>query len=166
MKKKDLVLIIGAILIVVLAFFAMGNTNANPEIEVPLALSGEENGLIKIDYSTYESKIKNGENFIIVIERTGCSYCEMYMPVLESVTKEFSIPVYYIDTADLTQDEYESLGESNSYLKRERWGTPTTLLMSGQVVVDSLGGYVDETEFTKFIKENVILSSEEKNDVE
>ena len=156
MKKKDILLIVGVILVVVVAIFAVGNTNAQP-IELPIALSGEDKGLIKVDYSTYEAKINNNEKFIIIIERTGCSYCEMYLPIVEDAAKELAIPVYYIDTAELSQDEFNSLSESNSYLKRNQWGTPTTLLLSGKVVLDSIGGYVEKEEFTDFINENVIL---------
>lgn len=166
MKKKDIILILGAVLLVVVAFFATKESYAVPQVELPLALSGEEVGLINISYDDYEAKMKNGENFIIVIERTGCSYCEMYMPVLEGATSELNIPVYYIDTADLSEEEYKALGESNSYLKREKWGTPTTLLMSGDIVADSIGGYVEEDEFVEFIESNIILSQEDNTDVE
>lgn len=167
MKKKDIILIVGVILIVVLAFFVTGGTNAQPVVELPLALSGDEVGSIKIDYSTYKSKVENGENFIIVIERTGCSFCEMYMPVLDNVTNELSIPVYYIDTADLTEDEYYDLNDSNSYLKRNQWGTPTTLLMSGNVVVDSISGYVEKDAFvSEIIDGNIILDQEENSEEE
>lgn len=166
MNKKDILLIVGVVLIVIAAFFAMDSTSANPEIEVPLALSKNEVGAIKIDYNTYESKIENNENFIIVIERTGCSFCEKYMPVLETVTNKLEIAIYYIDTADLTQDEYQKLGESNSYLKRERWGTPTTLLLSGKTVIDSIGGYVEEKTLTEFVEKNIILTKENNTDTE
>ena len=156
MKKKDIILIAGVVLVVLIAIFAMEGTRAQ-KIELPIALSGEETGLLKIDYSTYESKIENNDNFIIIIERTGCSYCEMYMPIVESVANSLAVPVYYIDTADLSQDEFNKLGESNTYLKRNQWGTPTTLLMSGSSVLNSIGGYVEEDEFTSFINDNIIL---------
>lgn len=161
MKKKDIALIAGVVLMVVVTFFAMQNTSAQ-KIELPLALSGEEKVLTKIDYSSYVEKINNNDNFIIIIERTGCGYCEMYMPIVEEATKELAIPVYYIDTADLTSDELTDLGVSNSYLKRNQWGTPTTLLMSGSSVVDSISGYVEKEEFVKFINENIIIENVEE----
>lgn len=166
MKKKDIVLIVGAVFLVLVAFLATRETYSIPQVELPLALSSDEVGLINVSYDEYEAKIENGENFIIVIERTGCSYCEMYMPVLEDATSELQIPVYYIDTADLTEEEYNALGESNTYLKREKWGTPTTLLMSGNMVADSIGGYVEKDEFVDFIEKNIILSQDDNTDVE
>lgn len=166
MKTKDIILIVGSILVIVIAFFATQGTKAD-KIELPLVLSGEEVGLIKTDYPTYKSKVENNENFIIVIERTGCSYCQMYLPILEDATKELSIPVYYIDTAELSQEEYSELTTTNKYLKRNKWGTPTTLLMSGNNIVDSISGYVEKDEFiSQIIKENIKLSQDEINDVE
>ena len=163
MKKKDIILIVGVLLIVLLATFAIGGTEAQ-KIELPVLLSGEDSGLLKIAYSDYVTKIENNENFIIIIERTGCSYCEMYMPIVEESANELAIPVYYIDTADLTSDELNSLENSNNYLRREKWGTPTTLLMSGATVLADIGGYVEKDSFVDFIEKNIII--EDKTSVE
>lgn len=161
MKKKDIALIAGVILMVVVTFFAMQSTSAQ-KIELPLVLSGEETTLTKIDYSSYVEKINNNDNFIIIIERTGCGYCEMYMPIVEESASELAIPVYYIDTADLSSDELTELGVSNSYLKRNQWGTPTTLLMSGSTVVDSISGLVEKEKFVEFIEKNISIKTNEE----
>lgn len=168
MKKKDLILIAGVIIVILIAIFATKGTEAK-NTELPIALSGEEVGLIKIDYATYKSKVENNENFIVIIERTGCGYCEMYLPIVEEVTNELSIPVYYIDTADLSADEYNELSSSNVYLKRNKWGTPTTLLMSEGTVVTPydetvIGGYVEKDELLNYLNNNIIL--EENNSIE
>ena len=162
MKKQDIILIAGAVLVFIIAIFALGKTNANPT--GPLALSGEEKELTEINYSTYEEKIANGDNFIVIIERTKCTYCIKYMPVVEEVTKELAIPVYYINTDNLSQDEFTSLNNSNSYLKRKQWGTPTTLLLSGNKVIDSISGYVEKEKFIEFINKNVITSQNDSNE--
>ena len=164
MNKKDIFLIVGAVAIVLLAFLVTGGNKEDANKEL-IVLSDEEIGLIAMDYSTYESKIENGENFIVVIERDGCGYCEDYLPILEDATNELGIPVYDINIAKLTSDEYESLEKSNLYLKREKWGTPTTLLLSGDEVIDSIGGYVEKEEFVKFVKKNIDLSHDEKEDI-
>ena len=109
-------------------------------------------------------KIKNGDNFIIIIERTGCGYCEMYMPIVEDVAKEYAIPIYYMDIADLSNEESVKLNESNTYLKRSKWGTPTTLLMSGEVVADTISQYVEKDKFVEFIKKNIILDKEKEEE--
>ena len=50
-----------------------------------------------------------------------------------------------------------SLSESNSYLKRNQWGTPTTLVLVGENVVDSLEGETDEEALLEFFEENIVV---------
>lgn len=160
MKKSDLILIGGVLLVILISFLAF---NVKSEkIEVPVKLEGNP-GINEITYSEYEEKINNEETFLVMIVNDGCSYCEMFIPVMTEVANEYSIPVYSLNLANLTSDEYNSLSNSNSYLKRERWGTPTTLLMQGKTVIDSIGGYVEKENLVSFVKENIVLTSDEEN---
>ena len=44
----------------------------------------------------------------------------------------------------------------SDYLKKNSdWGTPTTLLMRGEDILDSIGGYVEKEEFVSFLEEKV-----------
>ena len=160
MKKSDLILIGGVLLVILISFLAF---NVKSEkIEVPVKLEGNP-GINEITYSEYEEKINNEETFLVMIVNDGCSYCEMFIPVMTEVANEYSIPVYSLNLANLISDEYNSLSNSNSYLKRERWGTPTTLLMQGKTVIDSIGGYVEKENLVSFVKENIVLTSDEEN---
>lgn len=156
MKKSDFILIGVVILIVVAAMFSSKGTIAEEEINYPLTLAGEA-GLHQITYSDYEEKVENGDAFIVIIERAGCSYCVQYMPIVEEVAKEKKIPIYYIDTDTLTQDEYTELSTTNNYLKRNEWGTPTTLFMLGSRVLDTIGGYVDKDSVLSFLDGKVVM---------
>ena len=113
-------------------------------------------GFTEITYSEYEEKMNAKEPFLVVIVRDGCGYCEMYEPIVEEVANEYRLPIYYINMTNLNNDEYTALGTSNSYFKKNqgKWGTPTTLFMYGNSVIDSIPGYVDKDEFVKFVKEN------------
>ena len=162
MKRKDIILIVGVVLVLVVGVVAMKGTNAQ-KIEVPLKLSGEDTGLNEIDYETYKSKVANGENFIFIIERTGCTYCQAYMPIVEEVSNELSIPVYYINTDNVSSADISELSTTNRYLKRNsNWGTPTTILMSGEAVVDSIGGYVEKDELMEFVRANFVIEENEQ----
>lgn len=151
MKKGDLILIGGVILIILLCFLVF-KTESN-KIEV---LEGDA-GFIDITYAEYEEKIDSEKPFMVVIVNDGCGYCEMYIPVIEEVVSEYKLPIYKLNLANLTNDEYNKLSNSNSYLKREKWGTPTTLLMQGSQVIDSIGGYTEKDSVVDFIEENVVL---------
>lgn len=155
-KKSDLVLIGAVLLIVVIGLFSSKGTVALEEVNYPLTLSGEP-GLKQITYAEYETLVNDGSAFIVVIERTSCSFCQVYMPVLEDVAKEKKIPIVYIDTDTLSSEDLNSLSTTNQYLKRNNWGTPTTLLMLGERVLDSIGGYVEKDAVFDFIDGKVVV---------
>ncbi len=156
MKKTDFILI-GLVLVVVLVgVLSNKGTKAESEIVFPLELTGEV-GLNEITYDEYEDMVKNNKPFIVVIERTGCSYCQMYMPIMEEVAKEKKIAITYINTDNLTNDEYTKLSTTNKYLKKNQWGTPTTLFMLGDRIVDSIGGYVGKESVEAFFKDRVVV---------
>ena len=156
MKKSDFILIGVVILIIVAAMFSSKGTIAEEEVDYPLTLAGEA-GLHQITYNEYEEKVENGDAFIVIIERAGCGYCVQYMPIVEDVANEKKIPIYYIDTDTLSSDEYTELSTTNNYLKRNDWGTPTTLFMLGERVLDSIGGYVEKDTVLSFIDGKVVV---------
>ena len=156
MKKSDFILIGVVILIIVAAMFSSKGTIAEEEVDYPLTLAGEA-GLHQITYNEYEEKVENGDAFIVIIERAGCGYCVQYMPIVEDVANEKKIPIYYIDTDTLSSDEYTELSTTNNYLKRNDWGTPTTLFMLGDRVLDSIGGYVEKDAVLSFIDGKVVV---------
>ena len=156
MKKSDLILVGLVLVIIVVAMFSSKGTKSLEDVDYPLTLVGET-GLHQITYSEYENFVDNGEAFIVVIERAGCSYCIQYMPIVEEVAKEKKIPLYYIDTDTLSEDEFNLLSSENNYLKRNNWGTPTTLFMLGDRVLDNIPGYVDKDTLLSFIDGKVVM---------
>ncbi len=158
MKKTDLILIGLVLVLIVVGVISSKGTTAQEEIKFPLTLTGEV-GLNEITYDKYSEMVKNGDAFVVVIERTGCSYCQMYMPIMEEVAKEQKIAVTYINTDNLTEDEFNELSTTNKYLKKNQWGTPTTLLMVGDRIVDSIGGYVEKSSIEAFFKDKVVTGA-------
>ena len=157
MKKTDFILIGVVVLIIVLCLFTSKGNEQLEEVNYPLTLTGEA-GMHQLTYSEYEDKVNNDETFIVVIEREGCMYCTMYMPIVEEISKEKKIPLYYIDLADLTKNEISDLERTNKYLKRNSdWGTPTTLFMLGDRVLDALGGYTDKNGLLSFLDGKVVM---------
>lgn len=156
MKKSDLILIGAVLLIIVVAMFSSKGTIAEDEIDYPLTLAGEA-GLQQITYADYVSKVENEDAFIVVIERAGCGYCVQYMPIVEEVANEKKIPIYYIDTDTLSTEDMNELSSTNNYLKKNSWGTPTTLFMLGERIIDSIGGYVDKDTVLSFIDGRVVI---------
>lgn len=143
-KKMDVALVLGALLVIVLGFFVMKGTKVQPNYKLPLTLSGEV-GLHKLSYAEYQEKIDNNEQFVVIIERTTCSHCQNFMPVAEEFANDERVPMYYIDTDEMEEDEWEKLEKSNTFFEdnADNWGTPTTLVLAGKESVDSVIGESD-----------------------
>lgn len=156
MKKTDFILIGVVILVIVIAAISTKGNIQEEEVEYPLVLVGEP-GLHQMTYNDYEEKVESGDPFVVVIERAGCSYCVQYMPIIEDVANGYGIPLYYIDTDTLSSEEMEMLNNKNSYLKRNQWGTPTTLFMLGNRVLDTINGYVEEQSVVNFLNNKIKL---------
>lgn len=155
-KQKDIILVLLVVVLLVVAFVVTSNKAAESKVDIdlPVQLEGKV-GFNEITYSEYEEKMNNEELFVVVIVKDGCGYCEMYIPIVTKVAEEYKVPINYINLTHLTDEEYQLISTSNSYLKRNNWGTPTTLFMYGNKVVDSIGGYVEEETFVEFVKKNI-----------
>ena len=159
MKKTDIALIVAVVLVMIIGIFAFGkNTEAKIDYELPLTLEGES-GLSEITYTEYKEKIKSEKPFIVIIERTTCSHCINYMPVAEQFASDYNIPMYYINTDNLSQDEFTALEKSNTFFKKKKdnWGTPTTIIWIGNQAIDYLEGETDEDGINSFLSEYVTL---------
>lgn len=158
-KQKDIILVALVVVLLIVAAIVTGNKDSKVDIELPVALEGDA-GFNEITYSNYLEKIDSNEPFLVVIVKDGCGYCEMYEPILKEVADEYNLPINYINLTNLTEEEYNNLAQSNAYLKKNQWGTPTTLFMLGDSVVDSIGGYVDKDKFVDFVKENFVVNED------
>lgn len=158
-KQKDIILIALVVVLLIVAAIVTGNKDSKVDIELPVALEGDA-GFNEITYSNYLEKIDSNEPFLVVIVKDGCGYCEMYEPILKEVADEYNLPINYINLTNLSEEEYNDLTQSNAYLKKNQWGTPTTLFMLGDSVIDSIGGYVDKDKFVDFVKENFVVNED------
>jgi len=156
MKKTDFILIGLLIVIIVIGVLSTKGNIVEEKIEYPVKLAGEV-GLNEISYSDYKEMVDNNDAFVVVIERAGCYYCQQYMPILKEYVDDAKIAVTYIDTDNLTTDEYQELSTTNNYLKKNKWGTPTTLFMIGSRIVDSISGYVEKDSIEAFFKDRVVM---------
>ena len=137
--------------------FSSKGTIAEEEVDYPLTLAGDA-GLHQMTYSQYEEKVENGDAFIVIIERAGCGYCVQYMPIVEDVANEKKIPIYYIDTDTLSQDEYTELSTTNNYYGVFDMNGPTDEYLSAFVVKDTLSeeslkyaGKMVDNEYERFV---------------
>jgi predicted bacteriocin transport accessory protein len=113
-----------------------------------------------VDYAAYKKIYEGFGKNILVIGRSGCSYCSKYKPVINEVAKEEGLKIYYLDIIKLTEDEWNTLFEKDlaDFVKaNQNWGTPSTIILEDQKVVDSFVGYTDKAATIKFYKKNGLI---------
>lgn len=162
LKVSDIILIAVIAIIVIggiLVSLFSSDKDEKTSYNLPLVVEGEA-GLKLINYSEYNEKIESEKPFVVIIERATCSYCQLYLPIVEEVASEKGLPIYYIDTDTLSEEEVTKLSTSNDYLKTEEWGTPTTLLLKGTEAVANISGYVEKDSLVEWLDKNVTKESE------
>lgn len=164
-KKTDIALVLGVIVIIVLGCFVMKGSKAKPSYELPLELSGEV-GYNLLSYAEYQEKIDNGESFVVTISRATCSHCQEFEPIAKAFAEDNSLPMYYIDTDEMTEDEWTQMESSNTFFKKNSnsWGTPTTLVLTGSECVDYIEGTTDEDSLLELYEEYFDLDNYEVED--
>ena len=150
MKKKDILLICGLVLVVIIGYFVMKGEKVKPNYTLPLKLTGEA-GLQLLSYNDYQQKIENNESFIVILSRESCSHCANFIPVAKEFAEEKKYPMYYVDTDTFTSDDWANFEASNTFLKKQKgnWGTPTTVVLAGSEAVDYIEGETTKDELQR-----------------
>ena len=161
MKKKDIFLLCGLLIVIIVACFMMKGEKAKPNYTLPLTLNGE-GGLHLLSYQEYQQKIDNKEQFVVILSRESCSHCANFIPVAEEYAKNKNLPMYYIDTDSFTSEDWQTFETSNTFLKKNKnnWGTPTTIVLAGNEAVDYIEGETTEEELQKLYDKYFELNKE------
>lgn len=103
------------------------------------------------------NKINSKKYTILVIGQTDCNYCQLYIPVFNKVAKENNYDIYYVDSQDYNQSEYEKIINLDLDIPAKCTKTgvatkttagfpkPMTLLIKDGKTVDCLLGYKSES---------------------
>lgn len=123
----------------------------------------------KITYGEVESKLDNGDDFVLFIGSHNCYHCSQFKKVVNKYVSSTGKMIYYIDiddTSDTTRDTNillewkEDLDEiaTRDYDKEDSLSTPTTVVIRNGKFVDAKSGAIgleggDEyLNFTKFVE--------------
>lgn len=154
MKKKDYILIIVVSLILIGSFFLPGKKENEDDLarwqhtyENTNLASGKIN---TIDYDYFEASTHvSKENIIIYVGSENCSWCQKFKPIFQEVVSEYNLKVLYIDVSTTSDAEYKKVMSMTGAT-----GTPTTVIMNGSKVIDSLNGYNEKDAIINFFKTN------------
>lgn len=154
--KKNLGLILGIVSTVlvigllVLVMFLKPADEKEPEITL------ENAGFKEIDTKGFVDLLNKDEKSVVLVARPGCGYCVMFTPILYKVKEELAFEVYYINTNNFTQEDMQEFSNTNKYLQETEWGTPLTMIVKNNTVIDAINGYVELEEAKDFFIRNEI----------
>lgn len=100
-----------------------------------------------INYSTFLDKIEKKEDFILLIGSYQCSACALFKETIESVIKEYQVKVYYIDIANMSEDEISKLDAKTHYGKM----TPVTVFFD-QGSLDTINKLEGAVSYNKVVE--------------
>jgi len=114
----------------------------------------DNNSFIKIDVSRFIGVLNSSELSLVYIGRPNSKSCKMYLPILENVTTEENIKVYYLntDTVD-TEKEWKMLSDSNDIFKKD-WFVPATLIVKDNKVIAYKMETMDKDDLLSFLDKN------------
>lgn len=104
-------------------------------------------------YEEFQEYANRDESTFFVLGRTGCHFCERYLPVLNSVSNEYKIEIVYVDFKKLSEEDYKKVmnggltipgkctktGEEISL--SQGFGTPVSLFVRNNQTYDCIRGY-------------------------
>jgi len=152
-KKGDIFKVVGVIIGIV-ALFALVFFSST------LRDKGEKLNPIVIDttVSEYFNLKKAEEKVVILFASPDCPWCVKYKPIINKVSSDYELPIYYVNTANMTGDEYSKVVEDSPYMKSEGgFGTPLTLIIGNNEEYASLEGKEDYDDVVKFFKDNGVI---------
>lgn len=114
--KKNWILLIGILIIILLGFFLFFSLNKK-----------DDSKLIPITGQELLDKLNQKETFILVFTQDGCSHCNEYTPILNRVLDEYDITIYDLNLTELRKDT-ELYNQVSS--KFNIPGTPTTIFIN------------------------------------
>ncbi len=163
--KKKILTIIGIILVLGLlllsALVAPGDGElsndperiiSNAESESKEASKKNQKEIINITVSKYLELSKEAKNNIFLLGKDGCPYCTVAIPILQRISKDYDLDIYYLNISTFTEEDTENFLNTNSSFQTV--GTPFLFIVNEEEVLDYVNGLTDTAHYKKFFKEN------------
>lgn len=180
MKNKNIVssglllLIIVLIIVAGTYYFLKKDNLKNNKVDEPNVSEKDENKNNQYEanakvktittYEEFKGIIERSEDTLIVLGRTGCHYCEMFLPNLKSVSGEYGVEIFYVDFGKMSEEDYNNViamplaipskctksGEENRL--SDGFGTPLSLFVRESNTYDCIRGYKDKNTLAEQLK--------------
>lgn len=146
-KKERIQGIIIAILSIIIvmggAFFAS---------ELKYCKVEEPKELETIGFTNFITLLNDESASIIYLARPDCGYCQQQEPIMKAVMNEYDLNVFYLNTNELTSENFKYIFGLDKQLFGENgkeFGTPTTLIVQKGKIIDSTVGLAQKENLVK-----------------
>lgn len=119
--------------------------------------TNETSNLTDIGIDSYLSLKEGSDKAIIYIARPTCHYCEEQKPIMTGLVSEYGITVNYLNTDELSEEDQAKLIKSDDYFS-EGFGTPLTLIVQNDEIIDKKEGLTDKESLVSLFKEHGFIS--------
>lgn len=115
------------------------------ETNITLDTLPETNGaLTSLQYKDFKKLFQTSKKSVLVVTKTGCSYCEEFLPELKTALGNLGISAYEVNMSNMGKDE--NIGD---YLVVT--GTPITYIIENGNVVHTFSGSTDAKTIEAFL---------------
>src|SRR5574344_1747309 len=119
-----------------------------PSLEVNLTTLPKTTGtLTEINFATFKTLFQTNKKSILILEKTGCEYCEDFEPKFISALESNNATAYKINISNFSSSEL-----SNLYDYVDFNGTPTTYIINNGKAIHSYSGDADSDTISAFIE--------------
>lgn len=143
-------IVLGVIALFVLVFVSSNMRDNGSETKEPI--------IVNTTVNEYFNLKKGEESVVILFASPNCQWCTKYKPIINKISSDYELPIYYVDTSVMTRDEYMEVVNDSPYMTREGgFGTPLTLIVGNNEEIAALEGKVEYDEVKDLLKENGII---------
>ena len=112
--------------------------------------------LNSISIDQYLEMLKGEEAKVIYIGRPTCGHCVKQKPIMENIKFEYDVEINYLNTDELSDEGINKLISSNEYFS-EGFGTPLTLIVKNNEIVDKAVGETSKKNMVEMFKNNSLI---------
>ena len=126
---------------------------SNAQSESSKVKSEDKKEFQEINTNEYMELYRGQNKTIVLIARPTCHYCQIAEPILGKIAKDYDLDIKYLNTDNLTRDDYETLIGSNEFLNNGL-GTPILLIVNEEKIINAVDGLTDTAHYIDFFKKN------------
>lgn len=145
-KKKTIILtaVLAFICLVLIGFLIVNELKENGTI-----VGAETNELMK----EFDKKFNSKDRTVIYYASSGCGYCELQTPILETIAEDYDMEYFEIDASTLGTKQRNEILEKLGI----EHATPTTVIVENGKVIDKAVGYTDGQDYVEFFSSNEMI---------